>query len=299
MLILVVILLILVLGSAFRLWAYQRNVKKMTQQLESIIQHFGTNELLKVTIPDKELDRFTVSVNRLITLYKQDQQQKQKKNMELKQEITNISHDLRTPLTSIKGFSDLLKDDSLSLAERQEYLAIIEQKADALIMIADLFYEISQIDSADYLLTPEKLTLESLVAESIMPFYQDFEEKQLSVTIKENHLNQPIWVDQRATKRILFNIIQNGLRYASSFFTLEVLQEEDYLVLQATNDTQEASAAQLERIFERTYTIDTSREKGQTGLGLYIVKELSEMQGGKVAASIEDGVFTVRIYFRA
>lgn len=282
---------------AFRLLLYRRNVKKLNQQLTSIIENFGTNEQLKPTLTSDELEAFTKNINRLITLYKQEQQQSKKQNVDLKQEITNISHDFRTPLTSIKGFSDLLQDDHLSDSERQEYLAVIQQKVDALTMVTDIFYEVSQIESDDYVLKPEKLMLEPLLLESLMPFYHDFEKKKLEVTIKEDHLRTPVVLDPRSTKRIMFNLIQNGLRYAEKFFTIEVLREENYLILQATNDAPDFNKEELERIFKRTYMVDQSREKGQTGLGLYIVKQLAEKQGGKAAAKYEDGNFLIRVYF--
>lgn len=294
------LLVIAVIGlvlCTLRLSLYRRNVKKLNQQLHHIIENFGTNEQLKPTLTNDELEAFTKNINRLITLYKQEQQQSKKQNIDLKQEITNISHDFRTPLTSIKGFSDLLQDSTLSEDERQEYLAVIQQKVDALTMVTDIFYEISQIESADYILTPERLMLEPLLLEALMPFYHDFEEKQLEVTIKEEHLRMPIMLDARSTKRIIFNLVQNGLRYAESFFTIEVFREGEYLILQTTNDAADLKLQNLQRIFERTYTLDQSREKGQTGLGLYIVKQLAEKQGGKVTASYEEDSFKIQVYF--
>lgn len=95
--------------------------------------------------------------------------------MELKREITNISHDLRTPLTSIKGFSELLTDPSISEAERKEFLAIIQKKIDNLTMIVDLFYELSQLDSSDKKLTMEKQFLDQIVVDTMLMFYEDFE----------------------------------------------------------------------------------------------------------------------------
>lgn len=103
------------------------DIKKMTNQLEEIIENFGTNELVRTNTHSKSLIGFAAKINQLIHLFKQDQQYTHKKEKELKQEITNISHDLRTPLTSIKGFSELLTDPSLSEAEKKEFLAIIQK----------------------------------------------------------------------------------------------------------------------------------------------------------------------------
>src|SRR5690625_5958652 len=117
--------------------------------MEEIIENFGTNELVRTNTHSKTLNQFITTINRLIHLFKEDQQHKEKREKELKQEITNISHDLRTPLTSIKGFSELLTDPSLSAEEKEESLSIIQKKIDNLTMMVDLFYELSQMDSSD------------------------------------------------------------------------------------------------------------------------------------------------------
>src|SRR5690625_1686780 len=137
----------------------------MTIQLEEIIENFGTNELVRTNTHSKNLKHFITKINQLIHLFKQDQQYTQKRGKELKQEITNISHDLRTPLTSIKGFSELLTDPSLSEAEKKEFLAIIQKKIDNLTMMVDVFYELSQIDSSDNQMTMERQFLEQIVVE--------------------------------------------------------------------------------------------------------------------------------------
>src|SRR5690625_2765101 len=111
------------------------DIRRMTSQLEGIIENFGTNELVHTNTHSKTLNRFIIKINQLIHLFKKDQQYMQKREQELKQEITNISHDLRTPLTSIKGFSELLTDSSLSETEKEDFLAIIQKKIDNLTKI--------------------------------------------------------------------------------------------------------------------------------------------------------------------
>lgn len=234
---LVPVLILLLIASAGTLLMYRWNVRKMTRQLEDIIENFGTNERIRTNVQNAELVQFITKVNQLISLYKEDQQMSQKKTKELKQEITNISHDLRTPLTSIKGFSDLLRDETLREAEKEEYLDIIQQKIDKLTMTVDLFYEVSKIESSDEQLEIRKISLEAPLVASILAFHQDFEARGIEVSIEEAQLSKPIWGDKKATERIIINIIQNALRYGETFFTLSARAEEDFLILKAANDT--------------------------------------------------------------
>lgn len=297
MLFVIMILAVLLLSSAALLLLNYWNLKKMNQQLKNIIEDPDTNELIRTSAANKEMNHFIIQVNRLITIYKQEQQQTRKKTQELKQEITNISHDLRTPLTSIKGFSDLLQDDSLTEQDKQEYLDIIQKKINTLTMTVDLFYEISQIESADEQIKLEQFTLGDVLVESLLAFHQDFEARNLQVSIDENNLSKQIFADKKATERIIINLIQNALRYGKTTVTFKLVAEKKYLVLQEINDTDNINPENVQHVFERSYTIDASRKDGQTGLGLYIVQKLAEKQGGKAEARLEGENFVLEVYF--
>mgnify|MGYP005982843469 CR=1 FL=1 len=286
--------LILIAILVLRQW----NLKKMNQQLQQIIRQFGTNELLRSNLPGKELNHFVANVNKLIMLFKQEEQATIRKNRELKQEITNISHDIRTPLTSIKGFSELLQDSQLSMSQKAEYLDIIQKKADTLLRTVNIFYEISQLESEDKDFKIQAFPLGELLVETILAFQADFENKNIEVSIEEAHFSHPVLADKEETERILLNLIQNALRYAQTFFQLSITENDDFLILEAKNDGETITPTEIEKIFDRSYTIDQSRQGGQTGLGLYIVKTIAKKQGGDVQASFQDGLFSLSVYFK-
>ena len=251
------------------------DIRMMTRQLEEINQNFGTNELVRTNTHNKSLSRFAAKINQLIQLSKQNLQSVEKRELELKQEITNISHDLRTPLTSIKGFSELLTDRSISEAERQAYLSIIQKKIDHLTMVVDLFYELSQLDSSDKILVVQKQSLNQTVGETMLLFYDDFEKKPLRVNFDERAVS-PVLADHQAIVRIVTNIIQNALTYAKSYLTISFEEEEEYIWLRAANDVEGINIKELQQIFNRTYRLDPSRTGSRLGLGLHIVQQLVE-----------------------
>ena len=289
--------MLLLIVNIGMLLLFHWDIKKMTNQLEVIIENFGTNELVRTNTHSKSLIRFATRINQLIQLFKEDQQYTQRREKELKQEITNISHDLRTPLTSIKGFSELLTDRSLSETEKEEFLAIIQKKIDNLTMMVDLFYELSQIDSADKQLIMEQQFLDQLVVEAMLLFYDDFEKSQLRIHVDEVVL-PPIIADKKATNRIVTNIIQNALRYAKSYLTITLIEDEKYVWLRAINDVTEFNRTEINRIFDRTFRLDNSRTAGHLGLGLHIVRQLINKQGGKVVADVHKNEFRIDVAFK-
>lgn len=274
------------------------DIKKMTQQLEGIIHAFGTNEVLYTNTHHPVLSQFILKINQLIHLHKQNQQLQEGRERKLKQEITNISHDLRTPLTSIKGFSELLTDPTVTSEEKERYIMIIQKKIDTLTTQVNQFYELSSIESSDQPIQLENVLLNQLIEEKMVLFYQDFMAAHLEVRISE--LNEVVvFADYKAVDRILLNLIQNALRYAKSYFEIELLKEDEDVRLRLRNDVVQLDADMLAQLFNRTYRVDTSRSDGQLGLGLHIVQQLVEQQGGKVSAQVESDCFQIDILFKS
>ncbi len=293
----ITILVVLLMVTVSMLLLFHWDVRSMSNQLGKINANFGTNELVRTHTHNRSLARFASEINQLIHLYKQDQQTASTREMVLKQEITNISHDLRTPITSIKGFSELLSDPAMSEAEKAEFLAIIQKKIDHLTMIVDLFYELSQLESSDKQLTMDQQQLGQIVVDTMLMFYEDFESKQLKVEMDEFEVS-PILADKKATIRIVTNMIQNALTYAKSYFSISLQEEKDYIRLRAVNDIEEMHVGEVQRIFERTFRLDSSRRGPQLGLGLHIVQQLIEKQGGQAVADVQGNTFILEVSFR-
>ncbi|VDG96968.1 Sensor histidine kinase YycG [Lysinibacillus sphaericus] len=287
--------LLLILFSSYLLLQY--DIRMMTKQLEGIVENFGTNEIVRTSTHNRSLSKFAANINKLISVFKQDQQRGGARELNLKQEITNISHDFRTPLTSMKGFSELLSDPTLSESEKKEYLAVVQKKIDHLIDIVDLFYELSQLNSFDQNMSIEKVNLNQTVIDVLLSFYDEFEKKQLEVHFEESE-GLPILADQKAVSRIVANIIQNALTYSKSTVAIQLLEEGFYIRLQVTNDFESLDAAQVERIFDRTFRMDGSRSDGELGLGLHIVRQLIENLGGEAVADVDADTFTLAVLFK-
>ncbi|GKV69751.1 two-component sensor histidine kinase [Sporosarcina sp. NCCP-2716] len=293
----VVVLAGLLVAACSWVLVLQVELRKMTRQLDGIISNPGTNERVRTNTQSRPLSRFAAAVNRLIESSKQEQQQSRKAELDLKREITNISHDLRTPLTSIKGFSDLLSSSAVSPDEKAEYLSIVQKKIDHLVGTVDLFFELSQLDSLDSGPVLENVPLDQIIIDTMLTYHKAFEEKGFEVRMGRLTA-APALADRKAAGRIVVNIIQNALAYGKNYIAIELIEDAETMRLRAVNDTDAFDAEELERIFDRTYRVDPSRGGGQLGLGLHIVRQLAEKQGGSAAAWMEDEDFVIEVTWK-
>lgn len=290
----VVLLILLGIAEAKR-YLQKHALRELTQELENIYENFGTNELVKTQIQSKETVAVVSAINQLLLKHKLEQQQFIKKEQELRKEITNISHDLRTPLTAIKGFTELLHMD-ISSDDRQEYLAIIERKVALLSKLTDSFYVISQIESQDYPIQKELIDLNQLVIELMMSFFEEFEQQSMIISVEEAKLPF-VYLDEKATSRVVTNLIHNAIRYAHSYLRILFEEEKEYVHVIFINDIVDFDETKVNAIFNRSFSMDESRTKDQTGLGLYIVKKLMEKQQGRISVQIKNNEFHLTLSF--
>ncbi|GGG12147.1 two-component sensor histidine kinase [Paenibacillus albidus] len=275
----------------------RRGIARVSEQLADIAQHPTHHIHVKLPLPGYELEQLVVGINKQLDQHREEQVKHQSRERMIKQEIANISHDLRTPLTSMQGYASLLKDPSIPEGERQEVLQIILHKMAVMNNMVESFYELSSLESGDYSLELQPVYLYSLLSEVILAFYSDLEQKNIDVELNLDEAVRAMNLDEKATIRIFSNVIQNVLRYAKSRLTISLLEQEHQVQIIFTNDTHHIHTQDLPKLFERTYTADPSRANGQLGLGLSIVKQLVEKQKGSIEASLAEGEFRLMIRF--
>lgn len=277
-----------------------KNTKKITNQIRDVIEFEQTNYKIQDLVPLKSHSELNYEVNRLLKDITEERIHYNKKINAYHEEILNISHDLRTPLTSMKGFMDIIESKYHQGEDITEYLNIVDNKIEVLNNLVETFYEISQIESDDFLFEPEFLDLNELVSETMLAFYGDFEMKNLNVDMHLSDKLPEAYLDKKLTLRVFTNIIQNILKYGRSYCTVKSKVTENKTELIFINDISEdlALSEDLEKIFNRSYTADTSRTKGSLGLGLVIAKKLVELQKGSISATLEDNIFQIKIEFK-
>ncbi|EJT5919673.1 HAMP domain-containing histidine kinase [Clostridium perfringens] len=273
--ILIVLLIIFILKT--------KEINRLTLELKKLNRD-GKIEKLRLSLPNKNIENLIVEINTLIDDKRKMENIYKEKDMELREAIANMSHDLRTPLTSIMGYVYLLNDDKLDKEERKEYLKIIEKRSLVLNDLITNFYGLSRIQADQYEIKFEPVNLELVLGEIIAAFYEtlDYNFGEPEINIEEGL--GPVLGDKQALNRIFTNLIENIIKHGEGEVKISLKKKNKYIVMEFSNKAEDLESKDVNRIFEKFFTKDRMRTGQNTGLGLAIVKLLVEKQGQKIEA---------------
>lgn len=273
--ILIVLLIIFILKT--------KEINRLTLELKKLNRK-GKIEKLRLSLPNKNIENLIAEINTLIDDKRKMENIYKEKDMELREAIANMSHDLRTPLTSIMGYVYLLNDDKLDKEERKEYLKIIEKRSAVLNDLITNFYGLSRIQADQYEIKLEPVNLELVLGEIIAAFYEtlDYKFGEPEINIEEGL--GPVLGDKQALNRIFTNLIENIIKHGEGEVKISLKKKKKYIVMEFSNKAEDLEPKDVNRIFEKFFTKDRMRTGQNTGLGLAIVKLLVEKQGQKIEA---------------
>lgn len=285
MLILLALLVLLCLGLGLRLYALERDIRSCARQLRS------GRPRVSMAAPNAAAEELLTAINTLLDLREQEEGDYRRQERAIRQQITNISHDLRTPLTSILGYLQLLEGEGLTAEERREYLAIVQGRAKALQSMIVSFYDLSRLEGGEYPLSRERVDLYHVLSELVAEFYNDFEGFDMTVELREGLPS--VTADPAGVLRVFTNLIRNAMEHGRSRMSILLYQEGDEVVSVFANDAPGLTPEDVEHVFDRFFTADKMRTGQSTGLGLAIVKALVERMGHTVSAELEGDLFRV------
>lgn len=258
----------------------------------------GYDRQLTVDLLDNSLSEMTAELNRNLDYQKKLKEKSEAAELSLKQSVSDIAHDLRTPLTIISGNLQMLKgEDALSSAAKQ-YIRTSEEKCAAMKVMADDFFELSVLESDFSAVQTEKVNMTN----EIMQFIADNE-----AVIRSNDLVPDVvfpeksvfaMADRALLSRMLGNLLNNVIKYADGSFGIKLVEESDGVAVIFTNTVSDDRQIAPERLFERTYRADKARSGSGAGLGLYIVKLLAQKQDAQVFAYEKDRVLYIGVRFK-
>lgn len=253
----------------------------LTEQIEKKLNS-DTNVSLYVSGRDKQLCSMTDKLNKQLDLLRKQQLQYQHGNTELKTAVTNISHDLRTPLTAIAGNLYMIqKTDDLS--EIKEYIGAIEERTETMKQLTEELFRYSVIVSGDNEAVKEEVFVNQVLAESISSFYPVLTEKGITPQIHITDARIVRNISKSDLTRVFSNLLNNAVKYSDGDLNVSL---SDTGEITFTNTAKELSTVEVEQLFDRFYTVEAAHHS--TGLGLSIARTLVERMGGTITADYEN-----------
>lgn len=292
---LIIILVMLVIGLIIFIIKTNGELRFISKQIEKSQGEY-------INIHTKSLGtEIEEVVSKINSLYDENQKvNAEKKSMEdeIRQSIANMSHDLRTPLTSIRGYIQLLKSGDINLEEREEYIEIVERRTKSLEVLISSFYDLSRLEGNEYKFDLKSISLEKLLCDNIALYYNDFVGNNIEpiIEIEENLPN--IISDESAVRRVFSNLIVNALKHGSGVIKISLRSEGDFIVSEFINSAPELNKELVEKLFDRFFTADKSRNDRNTGLGLAITKGLVEKLGNEIESEFINGQLKIMIKWK-
>lgn len=279
-----------VVGLLLYLFSLRASLKEVARELNDKL-NADTNTLLSVSSGDRAMGALAAQINDQLRLLRKERLKLQHGDRELKNAVTNISHDLRTPLTAICGYLDLLMQEPQS-EKSERYLAVIRERTDAMRELTEELFRYSVIAGTTEELHFEPVCLNDILEQSLAGFYGVLSERGIVPDIKIP--NEPVGrtLDQNALRRIFDNILSNAAKYSDG--DLCVRLSPDGMVM-FENSAKDLNTVQTAHLFDRFFTVNSA--SGGTGLGLSIAKRLTEKMGGSITAEYQSGKLKVFVRF--
>lgn len=293
-----IILLIIGVGIlSTHLWCYKKQIKHIEKQLEFLKEEESNYQLTSVCEVGDTVALIS-NINCVMEKLRKEKRELQKANRGYRESITSISHDIRTPLTSVKGYVQMLQNPTILEWKKMEYLHIVECRLEDLSEMLNQLFEYARIEAGEMALNLEKINVRNLFTETISMFYDEFVKKGCEPEIEIVETPCFILADSHAFVRILENLIKNALVHGIGDYKFLLKLVGQQIFIQISNKTDTIEEKDMEQIFDRFYTTDQSRTRKSTGLGLAIARKFTEQMGGKIQAYLYQDNFTVEVQFK-
>lgn len=282
------VLLSAVLVLSVRLYGMRKAAREIEADFAEKLET-DTNTLVSVSTRDRAMRRLADSVNTQLRRLRRERHCFLQGDTELKNAVTNISHDLRTPLTAICGYLDLLEQEEMSEAVRR-YVSIIRNRTDMLKLLTEELFRYSVITSPEYQEPARPVSVNAVLEECIAGLYASLQERGITPEIRMPGEKVVRNVNRAALSRVFSNLLNNAVKYSNGDLSISLTSDG---TIHFINSASELSEVQVGRLFDRFYTVEAARKS--TGLGLAIARTLVERMNGSICASYEQGKLCLKI----
>ena len=290
LLIIIGILLLIIFVLVAKVWFLRKSAQEICDEFRDRLTA-DTNTLIDISTRDPYMRKLAADINEQLRLLRQQRHKYLNGDRELKEAVTNISHDLRTPLTAICGYLDLLEREEKS-DNTARYLSLIENRVDTMKQLTEELFRYSVILSTEEM-TLETVHVNGVLEESIAAFYGALTNRNIQpeIHITENRIERQL--NREALGRVFSNILNNALKYSDGDLAI-TLRDNGEIIF--SNTASALNEVQVGKLFDRFFTVEAARNSN--GLGLAISKTLVEQMGGSISAELTNNKLIIYIRFQ-
>lgn len=268
----------------------QNSIQEVADELDEKLKT-DTNTLISISSGNRKIRSLAEQMNRQLMELRTERLKLKQGDTELKTAITNVSHDLRTPLTAICGYLDLLEQETLP-DRAEKYFEVIRERTNAMRSLTEELFQYSVISLKEDELHVEQVCVNDILEQSLAGFYGVFTKESIVPDIQMTEIRVMRLLDKAALRRIFDNILSNAARYTDGDLKVKLFSDGR---ITFSNHAAKIDRVQAKRLFERFYTVESA--KNSTGLGLSIARLLTEKMGGNIKADYVDGELIIQIGF--
>lgn len=287
----IAILILVIIFLSVKIYLMQKSADEINSALAERLST-DTNALIDISCRDRHMLKLAGDINNELRKLRKDRRKYHQGDMELKNAVTNISHDLRTPLTAICGYLDLLEKEEKS-PEAERYLNIISERAQTLKQLTEELFRYSVISSTLDDARLEDVELSRALEDSISAHYALIKQNDIEPEIVLSDRKIVRSLDKNALLRVFQNIIGNAVKYSDGDLKITLSDKGE---ITFSNHAKELDEVHIGRLFDRFYTVETADKS--TGLGLSIAKILTEHMGGTITAQYNNQILSIHINFK-
>ena len=277
------------------MWKYQRQVKDICRQLAFLMKH-DSNMLIHREFGLGGIGMLSDRLNDLLELRRKEKQYYQEKETLIADTYTNLSHDIRTPLTSLDGYFQLMEACE-NVEEQRRYLNIIHERIYSLNEMLEELFMFTKLKNESYRLELTSCCINRILKETVFSYYDDWVRREIQPDIQITEEQLYIDGNKQGLSRIIQNVIKNGLDHGEKKIRIVLKREQNQAVLRISNQVIASEQIDIEHVFDRFYKADAARSKTSTGLGLSIAREFVRRMNGEIGAKIEENEFIVEMSF--
>ena len=256
------------------MWKYQRQVKDICRQLAFLMKH-DSNMLIHREFGLGGIGMLSDRLNDLLELRRKEKQYYQEKETLIADTYTNLSHDIRTPLTSLDGYFQLMEACE-NVEEQRRYLNIIHERIHSLNEMLEELFMFTKLKNESYRLELTSCCINRILKETVFSYYDDWVRREIQPDIQITEEQLYIDGNKQGLSRIIQNVIKNGLDHGEKKIRIVLKREQNRAVLRISNQVTASEQIDIEHVFDRFYKADAARSKTSTGLGVIYCKRICQ-----------------------